>query len=59
MSEIFKAIYDNHFEVVKRIVEENPETVHAKIHNERTPLDEAIADGKNLEIIKFLFEKAI
>ena len=61
MSRIFDTVYSGNLEELKRIVVQNPESVHIKSTNGWyiwgwTPLDIAINHGK-LEIAKFLYEK--
>ena len=53
---IFDAVHNANFEEVKRIVTDNPKSVHIKDDWRRTPLDVAIEYGK-LEIAKFLWKK--
>ena len=53
---IFEIIAKRNFEGLKRIVEENPQSINIKNEWKRSPLDVAIICG-NLQMAKFLFEK--
>ena len=59
MTEIFDAIYYENFEEVKRIVNEDPKCVHIKDHICKwwTPFDYAIAFGRSLEMVQYLWKK--